>query len=239
MGRGKSTTRDRRRQPRSRTCLCRGCGRQITPKTWNQRFCGDAACVRAVKRWQARKRQQKRRSTEDGRRKHRDAERERRRRRRCTPAHDLPVGTPGEPVSSGSTDPERETPPEPPPDEPGDLPAGEPPASTAAGSGEPAGEPPPSRPGSGPRGHATIEPEAMSGQPFCDRPGCFASIRPACRGRAHYCGHECRSTVRRVLDRERRWRLRGTEAGRKKRQHEYEHRRALRQPPREHPSVPP
>ena len=40
---------------------------------------------------------------------------------------------------------------------------------------------------------------------FCDRPGCYAPVRPSCRVPARYCGDECRQAVRRVLDRERKF----------------------------------
>ena len=40
---------------------------------------------------------------------------------------------------------------------------------------------------------------------FCDRPGCYDPVSPSCRVAARYCGDECRQAVRRVLDRERKF----------------------------------
>lgn len=45
-------------------------------------------------------------------------------------------------------------------------------------------------------------------QDFCDRPGCYDRVRPSCRTRARYCGDECRRAVRRVADRERKFKNR-------------------------------
>ena len=43
---------------------------------------------------------------------------------------------------------------------------------------------------------------------FCERPGCFEPLRPSSRAPAHYCGDACRQAVRRVRDRERKWKKR-------------------------------
>jgi hypothetical protein len=43
---------------------------------------------------------------------------------------------------------------------------------------------------------------------FCDRPGCFEPQRPSGRAPARYCGDGCRQAVRRVRDRERKWKWR-------------------------------
>ena len=40
---------------------------------------------------------------------------------------------------------------------------------------------------------------------FCDRPGCFREVRPSHRAPARYCSDECRQAVRRVSDRERKF----------------------------------
>lgn len=50
---------------------------------------------------------------------------------------------------------------------------------------------------------------------FCDRPGCYKPVRPSCRAPAHYCSDECRQAMRRVLERERKykWRKRQAAAG--------------------------
>jgi SET domain-containing protein len=60
------------------------------------------------------------------------------------------------------------------------------------------------------------------GENFCDRPGCYDSVRCSCRARARYCTNECGQAMRRVHDRERKWLRRNTYAGRFKRQLEYQ-----------------
>ena len=57
--------------------------------------------------------------------------------------------------------------------------------------------------------------------PLCDRPGCYEPPpkslgRPAC-----FCSRVCRQAVRRVRERERKWRRRGTFQGRRARRQEY------------------
>jgi len=69
----------RRCGPRARACFREGCGRQYTPRRWNQRYCQAPECMREVRRWQARQRQQRRRERPQGRKQHRQAERARRR----------------------------------------------------------------------------------------------------------------------------------------------------------------
>jgi hypothetical protein len=64
--------------------------------------------------------------------------------------------------------------------------------------------------------------------PICDRPGCFEPPRASLRTPAHYCGDECRQALRRVRDRERKWKSRKTKAGRLKRHLEYQEARAKR-----------
>ena len=51
----------RARRPRPRICLRKGCGRKYQPRRRNQRYCQDAECLREVRRWQAARRQAKRR----------------------------------------------------------------------------------------------------------------------------------------------------------------------------------
>ena len=63
-----------------RLCLAKGCGRFYHARQWNQHYCQDPDCLRAVRRWQATKRQRERRAEPEGRQKHAEAERERRRR---------------------------------------------------------------------------------------------------------------------------------------------------------------
>jgi hypothetical protein len=47
---------------------------------------------------------------------------------------------------------------------------------------------------------------------FCDRPGCFDPVRPSRRAPARYCGDACRQAVRRVRNRERKWKKRNRAA---------------------------
>ena len=68
------------RRPRSRVCLRKGCGRQYTPKRWNQRYCQDAECLQLVRRWQAARRQAKRRQDDAVKSQHAEAQKARRRR---------------------------------------------------------------------------------------------------------------------------------------------------------------
>jgi hypothetical protein len=56
--------RNGRRRLRPRLCLRKGCGRTYTPQRWNQRYCQDAECLRLIRRWQAARRQAKRRQDE-------------------------------------------------------------------------------------------------------------------------------------------------------------------------------
>jgi len=44
--------------------------------------------------------------------------------------------------------------------------------------------------------------------PICDRPGCFDPPARSVRTEGCYCGRDCRRVMRRVRDRERKWRLR-------------------------------
>jgi hypothetical protein len=65
---------------------------------------------------------------------------------------------------------------------------------------------------------------------FCDRPGCYEPPVISLRNPARYCCHTCRQAVRNVLDRERKWRSRGTLDGRKKRTCQYQAARGRRSP---------
>jgi hypothetical protein len=71
------------------------------------------------------------------------------------------------------------------------------------------------------RGHAA---NIFSRTPLCARPGCHEP--PVKSGR--YCCLACRQAVRRVLDRERKWRRRGTFQGRRARAQEYQAARTQR-----------
>lgn len=66
--------------------------------------------------------------------------------------------------------------------------------------------------------------------PLCDRPGCHEPPQASVRNPAKYCGPACRRAVHNVLDRERKWRTRGTLDGRKKRALEYRSARPRRGP---------
>jgi hypothetical protein len=80
------------------------------------------------------------------------------------------------------------------------------------------------------RGHAD---EFFFSLPLCDRPGCHERPMISVRNRAHYCSPACRQAVRNVKDRERKWLVRGTRDGRKKRSFEYEVARQRRIPRRD------
>jgi hypothetical protein len=71
----------RGRRPGRRTCLRKGCGRRFQARRPNQRYCQDPECRKELRRWQAAKRQQKRRADAEGRRQHAEAERQRRKRK--------------------------------------------------------------------------------------------------------------------------------------------------------------
>jgi hypothetical protein len=75
------------------------------------------------------------------------------------------------------------------------------------------------------RGHAA---KISFPTPLCDRPGCHEPPLKSGRYQARYCCPACRQAVRRVLDRERKWRLRGTFQGRRARDREYQAARARR-----------
>jgi hypothetical protein len=73
------------RRPRTRVCLRKGCGRKYQPRRWNQHYCQDPECLRLVRRWQAAKRQAKRRQDEAAKSQHAEAERVRRERSPSSP----------------------------------------------------------------------------------------------------------------------------------------------------------
>jgi hypothetical protein len=68
------------RRPRARMCLRKGCGRKYQPRCWNQRYCQDPACQRQVRRWQAARRQARRRLDAAAKAQHAQAQRLRRQR---------------------------------------------------------------------------------------------------------------------------------------------------------------
>ena len=75
------------------------------------------------------------------------------------------------------------------------------------------------------RGHAA---KILLPPPLCDRPGCYEPPLKSGRHQACYCCPTCRQALRRVLDRERKWRLRGTFQGRRARDQQYQAARARR-----------
>jgi hypothetical protein len=91
-----------------RPCLRKGCGCVFVPTHWKQRYCHEPDCERELHRWEAAKRQRKRRKDPRIRRQHAEQERERRRQRReerrrrlagtsprsPTPNHDSPPDAP-------------------------------------------------------------------------------------------------------------------------------------------------
>jgi hypothetical protein len=140
-----------------RQCLRKGCGRTFVPRRWNQRYCREPECLRLLRRWQAAKRQQRRRTRAEVRRQQAAAQRERRHRQRAEAGVRQAVRSP--------------------------------PAAAA-----------PAR-----RAWSRCKKNL---QDFCDRPGCFEPRRPSRRAPARYCAGDCRPTVQRVQDRERKWKRR-------------------------------
>lgn len=153
----------RARRPRPRRCLLKGCEQTFLPRSWRARYCS-VGCRVLASRWQAAKRQRRRRARAEVREQHRLDEKRRRERVRAD-SDDRSV------------------------DE---------------------------------RGHAKL---AIFVGPICDRPGCYEA-RAVSRSRtARFCCSFCRGAVQRVVDRERKWRLRATSTGRLKRELEYAERR--------------
>ncbi len=75
------------------------------------------------------------------------------------------------------------------------------------------------------RGHAA---KILSPRSVCARPGCHEPVPKSIDNSARYCCPTCRQAVRRVMDRERKWLLRGTFQGRRAREREYHAARARR-----------
>ena len=80
QGTGKHDCSARGRRPRVRKCLRKGCGRKYRPRCWYQLYCQDPECLRQVRRWQAARRQAKRRQDAGVKAQHAQAEKERRQR---------------------------------------------------------------------------------------------------------------------------------------------------------------
>jgi hypothetical protein len=75
------------------------------------------------------------------------------------------------------------------------------------------------------RGHAA---KIIWPSPCCGRPGCHQPPMMSVRNPARFCSLACRQAMRRVVDRERKWRWRGTFKGRRQRLREYARARARR-----------
>jgi hypothetical protein len=75
------------------------------------------------------------------------------------------------------------------------------------------------------RGHAA---KIFSPTPMCDRPGCHEVPHKSGRSQRRYCCPACRQAVQRVLDRERKWQVRGTFRGQRAREGEYQAARVRR-----------
>jgi hypothetical protein len=74
----------RGRRPRPRICLRKGCGRTYQPQSWNQRYYEEPQCQREVRRWQAARRQARRRQHADVKDQHAQAEKARGQRAKST-----------------------------------------------------------------------------------------------------------------------------------------------------------
>ena len=81
----KPNCRQRPRRPRRRLCLRKGCKHHYTPQCWNQRYCQDPECLRQVRRWQAAKRQAKRRQDDGVKAQQAKSQRARRQRTKSSP----------------------------------------------------------------------------------------------------------------------------------------------------------
>lgn len=238
-------TRSSRRKLRPRVCLRCDCGQVFLPSRWNQRYCRLPICRKEVSRWQAAKRQQRRRKRPQVRETHADAERKRRAQRRdedrakADPRGDrdlkrvenddssrreLPETRLGADRRDPGRCPDRAV-----PHTPGPRQACSPATSVSThpsdrpdqrASGK---EPPP-----GDEGCRAWSRSKRNPGPFCDRPGCYRPVRSSNGCPARYCSDECRQDTRRVQDRERKWCTRNTEAGRYKRRLEYEAARQAR-----------
>jgi hypothetical protein len=62
---------------------------------------------------------------------------------------------------------------------------------------------------------------SRSKAPLCDRPGCYEPPRDSRRAPSAYCSDPCRGAMRQVKDRERKWLVRNTKGGQRKRRLEY------------------
>lgn len=176
--------------PRRRRCFRRGCEERFAPPAWSERFCGTPACRAELRRWAAGE-------VVSGAREAGDYGVRRCARPGCvvefvarSPTHRYcascrPCVTREQARDRGSRRRLR--------------------AKTEASQGERAEQARPGRPARR-RRHASVDLCQSLGR--CQRPGCYEPRRDSPRRRSLYCGAECARAVRRVLDRERKWRLR-------------------------------
>ena len=242
-----SSTRSKRLRPR--VCLRCDCGRVYQPCSRNQRYCQDPHCQKEVDRWQAVKRQQRRRNRPEVREAHAAAERKRRARLReeARTAIQTRAGKSGEhdphhhsqncslsPLAKadsplGNREPSRLAESSLPglsaltdwPPHDSTLSDRHQDCCPILSTGIPRDEDPSSDGGAWSRSKRIPS-------PFCNRPRCYQAVRDCTRRQARYCSDECRQAMKRVHDRERKWKVRNTEAGRYKRSLEYQAAREAR-----------
>jgi len=189
---------------------CDRCGATTSCRSPRQLYCG--RCRPEVQREQARRRQRRRRERPEVRRAHVEAEQRRRARRREERARKPEAGRRPHGRAQRRSAPRLH--------EPGRGRLGRPSTGPEPGRRSTADRAPgrdgEAGPAKGPeRGHAFRS--LCQSARTCDRPGCYRPSRTSARGLGAYCGPGCALAVRRVLDRQRKWRVRGTEAGRLKR----------------------
>lgn len=184
-----------------RRCQQAACGAEFWARSPTQVYC--SGCGTRVRREQARRRQERRRHRPGGRERHAAAERARR------AAEQGAVATQAAPeqraVATQESPKQRAVATQQVPEQRAVVTQAAPEQRAAVTQEAP-------ELGTRERGHASHE--TCQRRPLCDRPGCYEPPRPSLRRRASYCGAECASAVRRVFDRERRWRARGL-AGRR------------------------
>jgi hypothetical protein len=189
------------RRPRSRRCLLKGCERLFRPRCPQARYCSPV-CQRAARSWQTWQASRRYRATDPGKERRRQQSRRYRERRRQRLSADSPgVAS----VNHPAADDEVPLPAAAPTADPGpaDVGAASPPAGASTAT---------------PR--ALIAGAACAGQhpttffdPSryrpCQRPGCYELflVQPRSPGQ-RFCSCPCRQALRRVLDREAKWRQR-------------------------------
>lgn len=188
-----------------RSCLRRHCGHTFQPKRWKQRYCRDPECPRELRRWQATKRQRKRREQPEVRQRHAAAERKRRATQRqvacatenvpelrcldphqqaCQPLPTTPEAFPAvpiEPLSTANPAMQQESQ-----------------AHSGTNNCHEAREEVPATRLDADQAHET---SAWSRRrktfgPTCDRPGCYEPPRDSRSGLARYCSDDCHQAMR-------------------------------------------